>query len=75
MHLSGYAHQSSLNNSGGEVEQKENYQNIVKKFKPEKSKKNKVPVSGTAMDENRMKLKQEIKKTRPKKSTSKDISL
>ncbi len=59
-----------MNNSGGvDAGKKDNYDSIVKKFKPEKSRKKGVPVSGAPSQEKRMKLKQEIKTTKPKKST------
>eukprot|EP00344_Euplotes_crassus_P005297 CAMPEP_0197006712 /NCGR_PEP_ID=MMETSP1380-20130617/36638_1 /TAXON_ID=5936 /ORGANISM="Euplotes crassus, Strain CT5" /LENGTH=712 /DNA_ID=CAMNT_0042426415 /DNA_START=245 /DNA_END=2383 /DNA_ORIENTATION=+ len=70
LHLSSYPHKSNLNSSGGDNEKKENIQGLINK--PESGKKKKrTPISGGIRDE-RMKLKQEIKKTKPKKSTTKN---
>lgn len=73
MHLSSYPHKPSLNNSGGDHDKKENIQALINK--PESAKKKKrTPMSGGIRDE-RMKLKQEIKKTKPKKSTTKNYGI
>lgn len=78
LHLSGYSNQIKGNSgvhSNADMEKKENYQNIIKNFKPTKPASKGAPVSGLSSDEYKPnKLKQDIKTTRPKKSAQKSPS-
>lgn len=73
LHLSGYNNSAKTNGSNtisSDSNKKENYQNIIKNFKPNQVGAKNQP--SKVNDDNKMKaLKQEIKTTRPKKSAKK----
>jgi hypothetical protein len=81
LHLSGYSNpvkgNSGVHNSSGEVEKKENYTDIIKNFKPAKPASKPATIgpsiSGAAEDFN-YKFKQDVKTTKPKKSTQRCAS-
>jgi hypothetical protein len=69
LHLSGYSNSIKQNNahqhSGIETDKKENFQSIIKSFKPERSVPNSVPVSGIGVDSAKKKKYKQVKTTRP----------
>jgi hypothetical protein len=77
LHLSGYSNpvkgNSGVHNSSGEMEKKENYTDIIKNFKPAKPAAIRPSVSDAAEDFN-YKFKQDVKTTKPKKSTQRSAS-
>jgi hypothetical protein len=75
LHLSGYSNpmkgNSGVHNSSGEIDKKENYQDIIKNFKPSKQAAIGPSISGTSEDSKDYKFKQDIRTTKPKKSAKK----
>jgi hypothetical protein len=73
LHLSGYSNPvkgTSGVHSSADTEKKENYQNIIKNFKPTKSASKGALVSGLSKDDSKPhKFTQDVKTTKPKKST------
>lgn len=76
LHLSGYANHakptSAAQNSVVENDKKENFQSIIKSFKPNQVGVKNAPVSGEVRDEDRTKAyKQDLRTTKPNKPNSK----